>query len=120
MSEIDWIKASREFPIWIEELGFKTSGDGWHREEEDRYVDEDGRFWEKSWEGIHFIVRRRPEVYTCTGKGGSYELIAAEERLQVLDEMVFGAIGADRNGSNTTAFILCGLLYDAGYRKVGQ
>lgn len=49
------------------------------------------------------------------------EQIAAEERQKALEEMVYGAIGADRdgsNGSNTTAFILCGLLYDAGYRKV--
>lgn len=42
---------------------------------------------------------------------------AEAERLRILDEMVYGAIGADRDGMNATAFILCDLLYKAGYRK---
>jgi len=43
--------------------------------------------------------------------------IAAEERKKAIDEMVYGACGAEPDGANTTAFMLCGLLYDAGYRK---
>lgn len=45
------------------------------------------------------------------------EQIAADKRKKAIDEMVYGACGAEPDGANTTAFILCGLLYDAGYRK---
>lgn len=46
------------------------------------------------------------------------EQIAAEERKQAIAEMVYGACGAEPDGANTTAFMICGLLYDSGYRKV--
>lgn len=48
------------------------------------------------------------------------EQIAAEERRRVIEEMVYGAAGCERDGQNTKAFLICGFLYDAGYRKVEQ
>ena len=45
------------------------------------------------------------------------EQIAAEERKQAISEMVYGACECDPGDGTTTAFILCGLIYDAGYRK---
>lgn len=46
------------------------------------------------------------------------EQIEAEQRREAIADMVYSGCGADKDGNNTTAFILCGLLYDAGYRKV--
>lgn len=48
------------------------------------------------------------------------EQITAEERKAALDEMVYGACGCEPDGGNTSAFIVCGLLYDAGYRKINK
>lgn len=45
------------------------------------------------------------------------EQIAADERKQAINEMVYGGCGCEPDGSNTSAFTICGLLYDAGYRK---
>lgn len=45
------------------------------------------------------------------------EQIAAEDREKAINEMVYGACGCEPDGNNTTAFVLCGLLYDAFYRK---
>lgn len=45
------------------------------------------------------------------------EQIEAEERKRVIEEMVYGAAGCERDGQNTNAFLICGFLYDAGYRK---
>lgn len=45
------------------------------------------------------------------------EQVAAEDREKAIEEMVFGDFGCDPDGGNTSAFIVCGFLYDAGYRK---
>lgn len=45
------------------------------------------------------------------------EQVAAEEREKAIDEMVYGACGCEPDGGNTTAFMICGFIYDAGYRK---
>nr|WP_314569253.1 hypothetical protein [uncultured Pseudomonas sp.] len=45
------------------------------------------------------------------------EQIAAEERDRAINEMVFGACSCEPDGGNTSAFMICGYLYDAGYRK---
>ena len=46
--------------------------------------------------------------------------IAAHEREATIKEMVYGACGCEPGDGTTTAFILCGLIYDAGYRKQVQ
>lgn len=48
------------------------------------------------------------------------EQIAEEEREKAVSEMVYGGCGCDQSDGTTTAFVICGLLYDAGYRKVAQ
>lgn len=45
------------------------------------------------------------------------EQIAAEEREKAIAEMVYGGCGCDQSDGTTTAFVICRLLYDAGYRK---
>lgn len=45
------------------------------------------------------------------------EQVAAEEREKAIEEMVFGVCGCEPDGGNTSAFMVCGFLYDAGYRK---
>ena len=45
------------------------------------------------------------------------EQIAADERSKAIEQMVYGAVGCERDGQNTKAFLICGFLYDAGYRK---
>ena len=45
------------------------------------------------------------------------EQVAAEERKKAIEEMVFGVCGCEPDGGNTSAFMVCGFLYDAGYRK---
>lgn len=45
------------------------------------------------------------------------EQIAAEERDRAINEMVFCACGCEPDGGNTSAFMICGYLYDSGYRK---
>ena len=45
------------------------------------------------------------------------EQVAAEEREKAIDEMVFGVCGCEPDGGNTSALMVCGFLYDAGYRK---
>lgn len=45
------------------------------------------------------------------------EQIAAEEREKAIAEMVYGGCGCDQGDGTTTAFAICGLLYDAGYRR---
>lgn len=45
------------------------------------------------------------------------EQVAAEEREKAIEEMVFGVCGCEPDGGNTSAFMMCGFLYDAGYRK---
>ena len=45
------------------------------------------------------------------------EQVAAEEREKAIEEMVFGVCGCEPGGGNTSAFMVCGFLYDAGYRK---
>ena len=48
------------------------------------------------------------------------EQLAAEARERAIRDMVFGACGCEPDGGNTSVFILCELLYDAGYRKLEQ
>lgn len=43
--------------------------------------------------------------------------VAADERKKSIDEMVFGVCGCEPDGGNTATFMVCGFLYDAGYRK---
>lgn len=45
------------------------------------------------------------------------EQVAAEEREKAINEMVFGVCGCEPDGGNTTAFMICGFIYDSGYRK---
>jgi hypothetical protein len=45
------------------------------------------------------------------------EQIAAEQREKAIAEMVYGGCGVDQSDGSTTAFVICGLLYDAGYRR---
>lgn len=45
------------------------------------------------------------------------EQVAAEEREKAINEMVFGDCGCEPDGRNTATFMVCGFLYDAGYRK---
>lgn len=45
------------------------------------------------------------------------EQIAAEESEKAIAEMVYGGCGCDQSDGTTTAFVICRLLYDAGYRK---
>lgn len=60
-NEIDWSKAPEGFPLWIEELGPKVCGDAWHCEQSNRYLDQNGKYWNKHAEGLDFIVHRKPE-----------------------------------------------------------
>ena len=43
---IDWSKAPEGFPIWIEGLN-GMFGTGWHRDDGDRWVDQQGSYWPK-------------------------------------------------------------------------
>lgn len=43
--------------------------------------------------------------------------VAAEEREKAINEMVLGVFGCEPDGGRTTAFMICGFIYDAGYRK---
>lgn len=45
------------------------------------------------------------------------EQLEAEGREKAIEEMVYGAVGCERGGNNTKAFLICSFLYDAGYRK---
>ena len=45
------------------------------------------------------------------------EQVASEDREKAIEEMVFGVCGCEPDGGNTSAFMVCGFLYDAGYRK---
>lgn len=67
--EIDWSKAPEGFPLWIEEIGSKVIGDGWHREDVDRYTDTRGHYWVKWAEGRQYIVHRKPIDTTWNGTG---------------------------------------------------
>jgi hypothetical protein len=67
--------------------------------------------------GRHFCGTIIPELLNPIR---TPEQIAAEERKTALEEMVYGACGCEPMDGTTTAFILCGLLYDAGYRKQEQ
>ena len=46
MSNIDWSKAPEGFPIWIEGLN-GMFGTGWHRDDGDRWVGQQGSYWPK-------------------------------------------------------------------------
>jgi hypothetical protein len=47
-------------------------------------------------------------------------LTPKEDREKAINEMVYGACGCEPDGGNTSMFIACGLLYDAGYRKESE
>lgn len=71
--------------------------------------------------GIHNPARG--SVWVNQGANGCFrprrtaEQVAAEEREKAINEMVFGVCGCEPDGGNTTAFMICGFIYDAGYRK---
>lgn len=66
--EIDWSKAPDGFPIWIQELtpNEDFDGSGWHRDDGDRYIDQDGGYWTKPEEGF-YVVHMPPATWTGTG-----------------------------------------------------
>lgn len=53
----------------------------------------------------------------CLSPIRTAEQVASEEREKAINEMVFGVCGCEPDGGNTTAFMICGFIYDAGYRK---
>lgn len=73
--------------------------------------------------GICFVqVERDGENYVCQVSSKfrpirTLEQIETDERDKAIAEMVYGACGCDQSDGTTTAFVICGLLYDAGYRK---
>ena len=62
-TDIDRSKAPEGFPIWIEDLnpgkGFDCSG--WHRDDGDRYTNENGKYWPKLKEGIYRVHSPAPQ-----------------------------------------------------------
>ena len=48
MNEIDWSKAPEGYPVWVEDLMHGEKSHGWHKESDGRWVDQLGRYWEKS------------------------------------------------------------------------
>lgn len=48
MNEIDWSKAPEGYPVWVEDLMHGEKSHGWHKQSEGRWVDQLGRYWEKS------------------------------------------------------------------------
>lgn len=56
-------------------------------------------------------------MHGCFRPIRTLEQIAAEDREKAIAEMVYGGCGCDQSDGTTTAFVICGLLYDAGYRK---
>lgn len=68
---IDWNSAPEGYPIWIHHhhaaLGTVGLG-GWHREEGDRYYNQDLCYWGKHCEGEHITVFHKPvETWHETG-----------------------------------------------------
>lgn len=68
MKDIDWSKAPEGYPVWIEDLAPDTGfdGSGWHRDDGDRYTDEDGEYWTKPEEGIYRVHSQAPQ-WNSTG-----------------------------------------------------
>lgn len=59
---IDWSKAPKGYPIWIEDLKPHIGGDlgGWHRDDGDRYTDEHDLHWGKP-AGNDYLVHVEPQ-----------------------------------------------------------
>lgn len=68
--QIDWANAPEDYPVWIQDItGNKLDGSGWHRDEEDRWTDESGRFWPKDCEERKKITVHFRPVLEWTGTG---------------------------------------------------
>lgn len=67
MTQIDFSKSPDGYPLWLKDLNPGAGGDmsGWHRDDGDRYTDEDGLHWKKH-DAADYIVYCRPE---WTGEG---------------------------------------------------
>jgi hypothetical protein len=115
MSGIDWSKAPEGYPVWIQDLhpGNAFDGSGWHKDEGNKYIDEDGEYWSKPEEG-HYSVHHRPEDQPWTGDGlppvGTVcEIAASTEYLKIrhpegLKVKVY-AVFTDDRGIKLAAFL---------------
>lgn len=65
-------------------------------------------------------VQVEQAVENCFRPIRTPEHIAAEDRKKTINEMVYGACGCEPGDGTTTTFMICGYLYDAGYRKQEQ
>lgn len=45
------------YPVWIKDLSptLKCDGSGWHRDNGDRYVDRDGKYWKKCDDNLYLV-----------------------------------------------------------------
>lgn len=64
---IDWSKAPEGYSIWIEEIAGTKGGTGWHREDEDRYTDQRGRYWLKSSARLYSVYLNPGPEWTGEG-----------------------------------------------------
>lgn len=80
MSDINWSKAPEGYPIWIQDLtpNEDFDGSGWHRDDGDRYTDQDGAYWTKPEEGF-YVVHMPPAPWTGTGLPPVGALVLAHE-----------------------------------------
>lgn len=112
MKQPDWSKAPEGYPVWIEDLAPDTGfdGSGWHRDDVDRYTDEDGEYWTKPEEGIYRVHSQAPrwggtglppvgvvcEVMSATASGEWLEAtIVAHDGAAAVYRLYDGSYGGD-------------------------
>jgi hypothetical protein len=66
MTDIDWSKAPEGYPIWITDND-NVMPSQWHREEDNRFVDIDGGYWQKT--AHDYTVHRRQQPTAWSGAG---------------------------------------------------
>ncbi|MPQ69484.1 hypothetical protein [Pseudomonas sp. MWU12-2323] len=99
---IDWAQAPAGFPVWIEsnDPGDGPAFTGWHREEEHRYVDPAGGYWEKLTASL-YRVHRNPapqEKWSLNGKNGAWNYDSLSELIR--DNYSHGRDSASPMGSD--------------------
>lgn len=67
-TELNWNEAPEGYPVWIQVLDRSYCSGGWHKDDGDRYVNPESRYWPKTVEGELFIAYRKPSI-AWTGDG---------------------------------------------------
>lgn len=69
MNTIDWSKAPKGFPLWLEGLGEHAKHSGWYRRSGEVFKHESHGQFLSFREGQFFIVHTKPELEQWTGEG---------------------------------------------------